>query len=611
MPSSRYPVPEIQSWTPSLEVKAVENGAIFVLDGSKNYSFDSKGPKSNFGSYVLTGGPVDIGDVICQSETLGDRQLIFTDSAVYLRKWTLIDEDTIEPSTEVWVKIYDLPEVENGFYSKYHWTAAYVGHGSYVCHPAFGVFKYTGDGLTAHNPPGLPEYPIAITECSGRLIVMGRYVDAWSSPFSGDDFTPELGGAGFQSIAERVAGDPIALTSFQGGFLTHTTMGIMVSEFVGGDTVFRHDRVLSNQFILDPYAYTVDADGNLLYVTQQGLYKSNASSGLAPMTPIFNEFFRTEIGTYSEFRVSIKYMAPADYLFLQILDETSVVIRTYVLSIVLDKWGIFSPIHKGICQWTSEPSDFGYMDTDGYGHRFAEVPFIEKVDGTLEALDSKIELGYFRPASGGPNADLYFELHNILVSGVKKKTAAQLATEIAQDWGHVGIPYNTGFYKTDEDWNAFGVSDFDEDWNDHGASEDWNQSGVHVDYNDSVAGARDFDWNNSGPMEDWNATPEGGVDTDYIIDWGAGEGGPSVDWQPAWGGLNQLSYNITALCSLDGFETDVSVIPGLAVEKNESDLWSLLTAGHHHRVVFEANQVNQKFHVTHMEVTINSNGRLA
>lgn len=611
MPSTRYPVPEIQSWTPSLEVKAVENGAIFVLDGSKNYSFDSKGPKSNFGTLLLTGGSIPVDDTLCQSETLGDRQLIFTSSAIYLRKWNLITEDTTEPSIEAWVKIYDLPVIETAYYTKFQWTVAYVGHGSYVCHPAFGVLKYIGDGLIKHEPPGLPESPIAVAECSGRLIVMGRYVDAWSGPFTGDDFTPELGGAGFQSISERVPGDPVALVGFQGGFLTFTSQGVLVSEFIGGESVFRHDQVLTNQLMLNPYAYTKDADENLILVTQQGLYKSTPGSGMSSMTPIFNEFFRTEIGTYSNYRVAAKYMQAADYLFLQILDETNVVIRTYVLSIVLDKWGELSLIHRGICQWTAEPSDFGYMDLDGYGHRFIDVPFVEKVDGTIESLESRLELGYFRPSAGGPNADLYFELQGMVISGLDKKTAIQESSEIPEDWGHTGIPYNLGFYLHDEDWNAFGVSDFDEDWNDSGITEDWNAPGAAIDYNDSVAGARDFDWNNAGPMEDWNDTPDGGVDTDYILDWGLGEGGNPEDWNATWTGLNRMSYNMTALCSLDGFETDVSVIPILAVEKNKSDLWSMMTAGHHHRIVIEANQVNQKYHVTQMEVTINSNGRLA
>lgn len=611
MPSARFPVPEIQSWTPSLEAKAVENGAVFILDGSKNYSFDSKGPKSNFGSSVLTGGAIPVDDVLCQSETLGDRQLIFTSTAVYLRKWTLIDEDTLEPSIEEWVKIHDLPEVETAYYNQFHWTVAYVGHGSYVCHPAFGVFKYTGDGLTAHNPPGLPEFPIAVDESSGRLIVMGRYVSAWSNPFTGDDFTPELGGAGFQSISERVPGDPVALVSFQGGFLTITTKGIMISEFVGGDIVFRHDRVITDQLMLNPFAYTKDADGNLILVTQQGLYKSSASSGMSPMTPIFNEFFRSEIGTYSNFRVAVKYITPEDHLYLQILDDTNVVIRTYVLSVTLDKWGEFSEIHRGICQWSTESSDFGYMDLDGYGHRFTDTPFAEKVDGSLESVNSRIELGYFRPASGGPNADLYFEMQGILISGADKKTALEESSEITEDWGHTGVPYNAGFYHTDEDWNAFGVSDFDEDWNEHAVAEDWNLPGTNIDYNDTVAGARDFDWNNSGPMADWNNTPAGGVDTSYIIDWGFGEGGNAEDWNPTWSGLNRVTYDMTALCSLDGFEEDVVVTPMIAVEKNKSDLWSMMTAGHHHRVVIEANQLNQKYHVTHMEVTINSNGRLA
>jgi hypothetical protein len=593
-----------------VEARAVENGAVFALAG-RNYFFDSKGPRSGFSTQVITGGPLPVSSMNFQSVGMGGVSLIFNGLACYKRVWTVIDPETVEPSIEWWEKIHEFGDVETSGYNRYCWTKAYVSHGSYVCHPLFGIFKYNGDSLIEFNPPGLPENPLAIGEVAGRLIIMGQYAVAWSNSFNADDLTPELGGAGFQVINERVPGNPLALTSYQGGFLTWTDQGVMSSEFIGGEAVFRHDRVITDQLILNPGAWTQMADGSIVLVTQQGLFRSSVSGGLQQMTPIFNEYFRSEIAGKDSYYLQLEYINEHDHLYIQILDGSSEISRTYVLSVSLDKWGEFSESHLGICRWTGESNDYGYVGIDGTCYRFTDSFFSESEDGSLKALGSEIELGYFNPSSGAPYADITFEWQGVLISGIEKRTAAQEASVIYEDWGFNIPAYNIGFYLQDEDWNRFGVADFDEDWNDFGAQEDWNDPGDSIDYNDSVAGARDFDWNNSGPMEDWGATPDGGVDTSYIVDWGLGEEKPDEDWNADWLWLNRMDYGIEVRCSLDGYEQDNIVTPRLAVEKGASDFFTMMSYGHHHRMVISANQVNQKFHVKTIEITVNSYGRIA
>lgn len=610
MTSTRFPVPEIQSWSPSLEARAVENGAVFVLAG-KNYYFDSKGPKSGFSRELITGASLPLSGMNFQTIKIGDESLIFNGLSCYKRVWTIIDEDSVEPSIEWWQKLHDFTEVDSSVYNRYIWTSAYVGHAVFVCHPSFGIFRYLDDSLAPHTPPGLPESPLAIAEVAGRLIVMGQYTSAWSNSFDADDFTPALGGSGFQVISERVPGNPVALTSFQGGFLTWTSQGVMSSEFIGGEAVFRHDRVENNQLILNPGAWTKTADGSILLCTEQGLYRSSVSGGMQPQTPIFNEYFRQEIAGKDDYSIQLEYITEMDHLYVQILDGSSEIVRTYVLSMNLDKWGEFSERHLGICRWTGESLDYGYVDSEGYCFRFTDTFFSESQNKEIEGIDSRIELGYFSPASGAPYADIVFEWQGILLGGAEKRTASQEAQVIYEDWGMNLLSYNTGFYLQDEDWNKFGVADFDENWNNFGPPEDWNLPGDDIDYNDSVAGARDFDWNNSGPSEDWNATPDGGVDTSYIVDWQLGEEKPDEDWNMVWSHLNRVDYNIEVRCSLDGFQDDLIVTPRLAVEKNKADLWTMMSSGHHHRLIISATQPNQKFHVKPVEITINSSGRIA
>ena len=172
------------------------------------------------------------------------------------------------------------------------WTQAYVGFGSYVCHPRFGLFKVMATSLESFKPVGIEDSIIAIAESAGRLVIQGKYTTAYSNADDAGDLTPELGGAGFQITRQRVPGDPITVTTFQGGFVVWCTEGVLLAEFVGGDIVFRFDRVITKQFLSHAQGWCQLANGDTLILTTHGLFRSSPSQGLAPLNELFNEYLK-------------------------------------------------------------------------------------------------------------------------------------------------------------------------------------------------------------------------------------------------------------------------------------------------------------------------------
>lgn len=616
MPSARIAVSEIQTWTPAIDPRAAESGAIFVLDGSKNYTWDAKGPKSGFGCVALEGGSIESGLHNVQSVELGEHVVMMTGSQALDRRSTLITPESLEPSKDYWFTLANFNSEPESDIGRFYWTGAYVGQASILAHPSYGLYELNGDALNAYVGSADVDDPIAVVESNGRLIILTNSLVIWSNAFDPKDLTPALGGAGFQLIAEHVPGNPIMITTFQGGFLVWTDAGCMLAEYRGGDSVYRFDRVITDQLLLNAASWTQYSGGNTLVCTEQGIFNSNPSNGMTPLSPEFNEFLREELKNAQNPTVRLNYIRETDELYVQLMDGTTNYVRTHVYKMGVNKWGSFDPYpnHKGICRFTGTPGDFGYVNHEGYAHRFADVPWCEHSDGSFDGLDSKIILGYFRPLDGSQTTDVEFEMQEIITSAVNKET--ELYPVTIEDWMGPDsfVSFDIGFYSQDEDWNQFSPSDYDEDWNALTGSEDYNllPSSESFDYNDDIVGPHQFDWNDPGAWEDWGATPEGGVDTDYIIDWMDGvKNAPDEDWG-GWSALyNRLSYDLKVYSNLDGYEPILEVIPTLARKSTSSDFYTLLSSGHNHRIVFEANQVWQKFHVKTLETTINYQGQIS
>lgn len=617
MPSTRVAVPEIKSWTPAIDARSVEDGSLFVLSG-RNFLFDAKGPKSAFGSMLLDSDPIDTSVYPVESMNVGNRVIVATYDAIYERRSAVsidYESDELTPSEDYFFKLADLVSLPTHEIGKYKWTSAYVGFGSFINHPGYGLFRLLGDSIEPHTAPGLEGPFLGITESAGRLIVQTNTLTQWSNADNASDFTPELGGAGFQVTKQRTPGAPLAVTSFQGGFIVWSTAGVLVAEFVGGNTVFRFDRVITEQFLLTPVGFESVASGDVLVVTQHGIFKSSATQGLQPFDEVFNEYMRTLMENEDDVSFRLKYIKEMDTLFVQMYNQTTLVNQTFVFSGPTSKWGIFSETHKGIIKFDRDAGKYGYVDSNGYIRQFTDQPFVEELGGALRGLDSFIELGYVQPANGAEQADVEFEMQEILIGARTTHTLAYTVDEEDWDGPDSFKSYNIGFYLYDQDWSQFGVDYYDIDYNDPAPDENWNNSTLpNVDWNNPVAGQRDFNWNDNIYLDiDWSATPEDGVNTDYIEDWGIVD--ESVDVEEDWDGeghfFNVVTYGLTVKSNMDGFEEELTIEPALAVEKTTEDLWTLFSYGHRQRIVLTANQPWEKFHVTTMEISISYAGQIS
>lgn len=608
MPSTRIAFSQIESWTPAIDARAVENGSLYVIEG-RNFYFDSKGPKSGFGSTLVEYSPIDDSYGPCQSLRVGARTLFFTPKGCYERT------SEYESMGERWRQLATFSGPEDFTLNTLNWTQAYVGFGSFVCHPRFGLFKVMATSLESFKPAGLEENVIAITESAGRLIIQGKYTTAYSNSDNANDLNPELGGAGFQVTRERVPGNPITITTFQGGFIVWCSEGVLLGEYVGGEVVFRFDRVVTKQFLSHAQGWCYLANGDTLILTSHGLFRSSPSSGLSPLNDLFNEYLKDLFKNETMMMSRLEYFQDYDLIFLSIMDDSYLYRQTYVYSPAIEKWGIFSESHRGMIEVSSDSGDFGFVDDDGYVHRFAEIPYREKIDGTLEGLDSKIVLGYLNPNQGAETADANFELQEIVISA--RDSVVDTADLIEEDWNGPDsfTSYNLGFYLRDEDWNNFGLDFYDFDFNDPDVAEDWDSPGAGVDYNVTVAGQRDFDWNDSGYLnEDWSATPSDGVGTSYIENWGYVEDPWPDELAEDWSGLgaflNRIDYRLASISNLDGIEEALRVDPARAVERTSGDIWTLFSHGHRHRLEISANQPWENYHVKSLAVTIHYAGQI-
>lgn len=407
-PVEPYRFDDIKSWTPAIDPRAITEGTTFVL-GGQNYVFDSKGPKSAFASRLLNGGsPLEV--VAPNYNVWSLDGFIFTPN--------IIGGFSQDDST--FVSQFEFGTPVQGALVRLPWTRANFGDVTYYCQRSIGILKFDrATGVFTAFDPGVLT-PIAISESNGRLLVLGIDIVAWSGPNDPEDFTPALGGAGFQTLNERIGGNAITLIPLSIGYIIYTTRGGLVGEYIGGDLVFRHVVSENRQIPLSASAVTQLVDGSYVLCTQQGLHLQSYTGEIQSLTPTFNEYIRTIIldsGT-AGFQVRLDYIAEEDRLYVQTRDWTNSYNRTYVLALALDKWGEFSELHFGIIRHglAIQPVNavVGYIDAMGVPHRFMGTGYDrETTPGVYRGLDSEIVLGPVRSPRLLPYADTMQEVQGI------------------------------------------------------------------------------------------------------------------------------------------------------------------------------------------------------
>ncbi len=220
---------DIRGLTPAIDLRRSQE--LYVL-GGRNFIFDSFGPKSAFGNRLLSStvfsNPNHLQGIRIQMRPR-DRVFIFASNGIL--EWDEFDQE--------YSFIYATPDTT---LQPYRWTAGYLNEKIYFCHPAVGllVLDVNADVCQPLVGAGVPTEAIACCIDNGRLCVIDEIAEYWSAQSDGSNFDPRLGGAGFQKIADRVAGTPIMIHSYSRGTLVFTTGGVMQSEFTGDVSVYRH-----------------------------------------------------------------------------------------------------------------------------------------------------------------------------------------------------------------------------------------------------------------------------------------------------------------------------------------------------------------------------------
>lgn len=587
MATQKFAVRDIKGLTPAVDKTVSEE--TFAIDGT-NYIFDSRGPKSAFGSRLLTrqrlGKPQFTQGMRVRLRT-GDRSFLIDCEGI----WEWVE------SVGSLVLRYETP---NTILSPHRWTYAYLNGYVYFAHPRVGILALDLETniCLPHRVigTGTPTEVLAITTIAGRLAAITPTIFAWSAPSDGKNFTPTLGGAGFQIINERVSGSPIMLTSYARGCLTWTTGGVLRSEFTGDAAVFRHRALNTEYRPVNPFCTCKVDDDTVVILDERGLFQSNGEAP-TPFAPLFNEFLINFLqdGNYnvgSNLRVEWDELRRLMYISASRSYADPIFESCFVLYPPMDKWGQFNDKHYGIFPTRIQDSEraddyYGYTDELGYVRYFAGTPYreastlaaagIESADlytparawptqfgdsesGVTVAAFGRLRVTapdaivrraeYYAPGASSPVAPVQEGLNSRIKFGLFRPTGPVAADEMSEVINLTIRSVITG-----------PESQLSSDYNiDAGVSEDYNLAGTSVDY---------------------------GVET-----------------------ANYVNHKVRIIGTLDGETEYQSEEPHIVGFERAGRYYACSVIGVWHMVEVSALDVGESFHIRTFEFTAASAGRL-
>lgn len=420
----------LESFQPAVDYR--RSGRVGVLSG-RNFAWDASGVYSAYASRLVAGSTsIATAPTIIQSLDLFSAMHVAANGAIRrmnpsspgspVGTWELLT--TKAPL--VYANPNDVP------YNFRKWSTAYLGAKPYACSYNYGVFEVdlvpavpTYTRLTSGTVVGFPTDAtpvIGIVETNGRMVYLTETVVYWSAPNAPKNLTPALGGAGFQVLAERVGGIPIAVTAVSQGCIIWTTVGALVMEFIGGDLVFRF-WVLSTQALpISSFAITRMPDDDYIMLTRLGLFMFNNLSQPQTITPLFNEFLREYLRNKPNEAGHIWYSITDNRLYCAMRELQAAFIETFALDIMLDRWGMFSEPHIGFFNYGISRGQLAYAIPSGIvsyllspidGRKNREDP---QNPGSYLGLGSEVMIGWLRAENLIPHADVVQELQEILIN---------------------------------------------------------------------------------------------------------------------------------------------------------------------------------------------------
>lgn len=557
MPFTNVGVSGLESYQPAVDYR--KSGRVGVLSG-RNFAWDASGVYSAYASrLVATNTSIGTTPAICQSIDCKTQMHVGVDGKIWrlnpsspgspVGTWELL----ATKATLVYGTPTDVP------YNYRKWTSAFLGAKPYACAYNYGVFEVdlvpatpTYTRLTSGTVVGFPTDAtpvIAIAETNGRMLYMTNTTLYWSAANAPKNLVPALGGAGFQVIAERVAGDPIALTPTATGAIVWTTSGALAVEFIGGDSVFRFWPIVTQALPISSFSITRTPTDDYIILTRLGLYTFNNLTQPQPITQMFNEFLREYLRNKPGEMGHCWYSITDNRLYLAMRSPNGYFSETYALDITLDRWGIFNEQHIGMFDYGTSRGQIAFANILGICSYLLSTVDSRKnrelstAPGTFIGLSSEILIGWIRAENLIPHSDVVQELQEIVINRLIPFTSVTI------------IFVDEGFITT--------------------------------------AGATIV---NEGLITAGGAT---------VVDEGLISEGEEV--------INYQLQVVTDLFSLevDGDDSQAVFTPELVRQNLRSDLWVTLAPAMYYRLRFYATEPDEFFRVNSMDLTISYQGNLS
>lgn len=562
--------------TPGIDPRRSDQ--LYALNG-RNYLFDSRGAKSAFGDRMLT--PYPIGKPQhAQGFRLrlrgGDRCFSMFGDGIF--EWS--------ETTGSWTVLYVTPDTT---VTPYRWTYGYLNGYLYFCHPRTGilVMPIETDLVVPLDSVGMPDQPISIVIDNGRLGAMNLRALYWSAPSNGLDWVPREGGPGFQVINDRVAGDPIMITSYTGGILTWTTGGVMRSEFTGDVEVYRHRALNTEYRMINSFCWMKIDDNTVVIADERGLFETKGEAP-KPFTPLFNEFLidylqknKLRIGT--NVRLEWDDLRRHVYLSVSLSESNPIYEKAFVLYPPLDKWGQFNELHYGILPLRIDNSIraddfFGYVDSTGVVRRWMDVGSVEIVQ-VSNSLNSNYPLQQKPPHEIEGGSGIVFA-SSLAINTIENSNLLIPAGFFPRD-GVVPVDANLGPLNASI---QFGLVRFTGDATDTEISE-LTQLTLGSVISGDVATV----------VEDYKLIPDGTSNEDYNIVVGAEDFGFET--------LTYVNHKTRLIASMDGVSSFMEAIPTLVSFYQGLRNYSLSVNGIWFILELSATEIGEAFHLKVFELT--------
>ena len=440
MPTTNISVAGLESYQPAVDYRG--SGRVGVLTG-KNFAWDAAGVYSAYASRLVAGlSSIGAAPSTAQSLDLKTQMHVAVEGKI----WRMNPSSSGSP-IGTWQLIATLAtlnqaQLANVPYNFRKWTAAYLGGKPYACTWNHGVFEVntavnppTYTRLTSGTVPGFPQDAtpvIAVAESNGRMCYLTESTFYWSAPNAPKNLAPALGGAGFQVLAERISGTPIAMTACANGVIIWTDSGALVAEFIGGDNVFRFWQLQTQALPISSFAIARMPTDDYVILTRLGLYGFNNLTQPQPITALFSEYLREYLRSKPNERGNIWYSITDNRLYVSMRTANVAFSETYALDIMMDRWGMFSEPHMGLFDYGVSRGQLAYANVRGIASFFLSPLDSRKGResttevGTILGLASDITIGWIRAENLVNHADVVQELNEVLVNRLQPSTGTQL-----------------------------------------------------------------------------------------------------------------------------------------------------------------------------------------